>query len=154
VCEFRVMRSHCVQRRERKPAASTSAIASELAAARARPAATRRALLGGVWLGALAMLAPDAAHAVDGTWQGPGNQWTTGTNWSSSPDVPDGTATFTNNAAPTSVTISSTTSIGTIQFTAAAPAYSFAVNLALFEINGSGLSTIRRSRRVSPTMAR
>jgi autotransporter-associated beta strand protein len=133
------MRSHCVQRRERKPAASTSAIASELAAARARPAATRRALLGGVWLGALAMLAPDAAHAVDGTWQGPGNQWTTGTNWSSSPDVPDGTATFTNNAAPTSVTISSTTSIGTIQFTAAAPAYSFAVNLALFEINGSGI---------------
>jgi autotransporter-associated beta strand protein len=85
------------------------------------------------------MLAPDAAHAVDGTWQGPGNQWTTGTNWSSSPDVPDGTATFTNNAAPTSVTISSTASIGTIQFTAAAPAYSFAVNLALFEINGSGI---------------
>jgi hypothetical protein len=133
------MRSHCVQRRERKPAASTSAIASELAAARARPAATRRALLGGVWLGALAMLAPDAAHAVDGTWQGPGNQWTTGTNWSSSPDVPDGTATFTNNGAPTSVTISNTTSVGTIQFTAGAPAYSFAVNLALFEINGAGV---------------
>jgi autotransporter-associated beta strand protein len=133
------MRSHRVQGRERTPAASTSAIASELAALRARPAALRTALLGGVWLGALAMLAPDAAHATDGTWQGPGNQWTAGTNWSSSPDVPDGTATFTNNAAPTSVTISSTTSIGTIQFIAGAPAYSFAVNLALFEINGAGI---------------
>src|SRR5262245_23391525 len=133
------MRSVRVQGRERTPAASTSAFASELAAPRARPAATRRALLGGVWLGALAMLAPDAAHAVDGTWQGGGNQWTNGANWSSNPDVPDGTATFTNNGAPTSVTISSTTSIGTIQFTAAAPAYSFAVNLALFEINGTGI---------------
>jgi autotransporter-associated beta strand protein len=133
------MRSHCVQRRERTPAASTSAIASELAAARARSAATRTALLGGVWLGALAMLALDAAHAVDGTWQGGGNVWTNGANWSSNPDVPDGTATFTNNGAPTSVTIPNTASIGTIQFTAAAPAYSFAVNLALFEINGSGI---------------
>src|SRR5262245_37668665 len=133
------MRSHCVQGRECIPAASTCAIASEPAAPRPRIAALRTALLGGVWLGAVAMLAPDAAHATDGTWQGPGNQWTTGTNWSSSPDVPDGTATFTNNAAPTSVTISTTTSIGTMQFTAAAPAYSFAVNLALFEINGAGI---------------
>jgi hypothetical protein len=53
--------------------------------------------------------------------------------------VPDTTATFTNNAAATSVTISNTTSIGTIQFTSGAPAYSFAVNLALFEINGLGI---------------
>src|SRR5262245_29971804 len=133
------MRSHCVQGRECIPAASTCAIASEPAAPRPRIAALRTALLGGVWLGAVAMLAPDAAHATDGTWQGPGNQWTTGTNWSSSPDVPDGTVTFTNNAAPTSVTISTTTSIGTMQFTAAAPAYSFAVNLALFEINDAGV---------------
>jgi len=133
------MRSYRVQGRERTPAAATSAIASSLAASRARPAATRRALLGGVWLGALAMLAPDAAHAVDGTWLGLGNQWTLGTNWSSSPDVPDGTATFTNNGAPTSVAISNTASIGTIQFTTAAPAYEFAVNFALFEINGAGV---------------
>jgi len=62
-----------------------------------------------------------------------------GTNWSSSPTVPDVTATFTNNGAATSVTISSPTSIGTIQFTAGAPAYSFAVNFTLFEINGSGI---------------
>jgi autotransporter-associated beta strand protein len=133
------MRSDRVQERKRTPAASTSAIASELAALRPRLAALRTALLGGVWLGAVAMLAPDPAHATDGTWQGPGNQWTTGTNWSSNPDVPDGTATFTNNAAPASVTISTPASIGTIQFTAAAPAYSFAVNLALFEINGAGI---------------
>ena len=53
--------------------------------------------------------------------------------------MPDDTATFTNNGAPTSVTISGPTSIGTIQFTAGAPAYSFTVNFALFEINGSGV---------------
>ena len=52
--------------------------------------------------------------------------------------MPDRTATFINNSAPTPVTISSTTSIGTIQFAAGA-AYSFEVNLALFEINGSGI---------------
>jgi autotransporter-associated beta strand protein/T5SS/PEP-CTERM-associated repeat protein len=104
----------------------------------------RAALLGSVWLGALAMLAPNAAHAVDGTWTAPPpnpKEWTQGTNWSSSPTVPDVTATFTNNGAATSVTISSPTSIGTIQFTAGAPAYSFAVNggATLFEINGSGI---------------
>jgi autotransporter-associated beta strand protein len=114
-------------------------IAIRIAAPGARAASTRAALLGSVCIGALAMLVPGTAHALDGTWQGPGGQWTTGTNWSSSPNFPDGTATFTNNAAPTSVTISSTTSIGTIQFTSGAPAYSFAVNLALFEINGLGI---------------
>ena len=71
------------------------------------------------------MLVPEAAQAVDGTWTGATtSEWTTGTNWSSSPTVPDGTATFTNNGAPTSVTISNTTSINTIAFDAAAPAYS------------------------------
>ncbi len=53
--------------------------------------------------------------------------------------MPDTTATFTNNAAATSVTISNTTTIGTIQFISGPPAYSFAVNLALFEINGLGI---------------
>src|SRR5262245_25644199 len=103
---------------------------------------SRGALLGSVWLGALAMLAPNTAHAVDGTWTAPPpnpKEWTQGTNWSSSPAVPDNIATFTNNGAATSVTISNPTSIGTIQFTAGAPAYSFAVNLALFEINGAGI---------------
>src|SRR5262249_48534720 len=106
---------------------------------------SRAALLGSVWLGALAMLTPSTAQALDGTWTArPPNpkEWTQGTNWSSTPNVPDGTATFTNNGAATSVTISGpgATSIGTIQFTAAAPAYSFVVNLApLFEINGAGI---------------
>jgi outer membrane autotransporter protein len=105
-------------------------------AAEARPALVRTALLGGVWLGALAALGTQPAYAVDGTWTGPGAEWTTGTNWSSSPTVPDNTATFTNNAAPTSVTISSSTSINTIEFDAAAPAYSFTVqNGATFTIN-------------------
>ena len=107
----------------------------------------RATLLGGAWLGALAMLAPDAAHAVDGTWTaaapGPA-EWTTGTNWSSTPTantVPDNTATFTNNGAAQSVTISSDASINTIQFNAGAPAYAFTINAPAntFNINGSGI---------------
>ncbi|MGZ3320848.1 MAG: hypothetical protein ACXU9C_07660, partial [Xanthobacteraceae bacterium] len=84
------------------------------------------ARLGGVSLGALALLVAGHAYAVDGIWQGPGAEWTTGTNWSSSPIVPDGTATFSN-AGPTSVTISNTTSINTIALDALAPAYSFTI---------------------------
>jgi T5SS/PEP-CTERM-associated repeat protein len=114
-----------------------------VAASAARPAAARAALLGSVWLGALAVFAPNAAQATDGTWIGGGapvsNEWTQGNNWSSSPLVPDGvgTATFTNNSAPTSVTISNNAAINVIEFDAAAPAYSFTVqNGANFTING------------------
>jgi autotransporter-associated beta strand protein/T5SS/PEP-CTERM-associated repeat protein len=103
----------------------------------------RAVLLASVWVGAFAALTPSSAQTIDGTWLGGGapviNEWTQGNNWSSNPDVPDRTATFTNNSAPTSVTISNTTSIGTIQFTTGAPMYSFAVNFALFEINGAGI---------------
>jgi T5SS/PEP-CTERM-associated repeat protein/autotransporter-associated beta strand protein len=107
------------------------------------PPLARAALLGSVWLSALAIATPNVAHAADAIWTGPGSEWTTGTNWNPSA-VPDGTATFTNNGAPTSVTISSGTSIsiGTMLFTAGAPAYSFAVNPSapvVFEINGSGI---------------
>ena len=109
-------------------------IAIRIAAPGARAASTRAALLGGVCIGALALLAPGTAHAVDGTWTGPGGEWTTGTNWSSSPTVPDGTATFSN-TGPTSVTISNSASINTIAFNVAAPAYSFTVqNGATFTI--------------------
>ena len=95
----------------------------------------RMAVVGSVWL---AGLASGTAYAVDGVWDGPGAEWTTGSNWSSSPTVPDGTATFTNNGAPTSVTISNNASIDTLRFTAAAPAYSFTVgNAATFSINGA-----------------
>jgi hypothetical protein len=80
---------------------------------------TRRGLvlIASAGLGALATLAPEAARAIDGTWQGPTAEWTTGTNWSSSPTVPDNTARFTNNGAPTSLTISASTSINTMLFT-------------------------------------
>src|SRR5262252_7876956 len=98
-------------------------------------------LLAGVSLIALATLAPSAAHALDGTWTGPDTEWTDGTNWSSTPDVPDNTATFTNNAAPTSVTISDDASINTIQFTAGAPAFNFTTSGTgiTFDINGAGI---------------
>ena len=83
-------------------------IAIRIAAPGSRAASTRAALLGSVCIGALAMMGPGTAHAVDGTWTGPGAEWTTGTNWSSLPTpntVPDDIATFTNNGAPTSVGI-------------------------------------------------
>src|SRR5215831_1224376 len=112
-----------------------------LSSARARGGTLLRlALLAGVSLAALATLAP-GAHAVDGTWRGPAAVWTDGTNWSSSPDVPDNAATFTNNGAPTSVTISDDASINTIQFTAGAPAFNFTTSGTgiTFDVNGTGI---------------
>src|SRR5262249_16762200 len=117
------------------PAAPRAAIrgsAIRIATTSAPSARSRAALLGSVWLGALAILTPNTAHAVDGTWTGPGAEWTVGTNWTSIPSntVPD-------NIAPTSVTISNSGSINTIEFTATAPAYSFTVqNGAVFTITG------------------
>ena len=96
------------------------------------------------WSAGVAIVASGAgsARAVDGTWVGAGSEWTTGSNWSSAPAVPDGTATFTNNGAPTAVMISNSTSIGTMEFTTAAPAYSFTVtNGASFAINTGVAST-------------
>src|SRR5262245_29251260 len=98
----------------------------------------RTALLASVCVSALAVSVPATAQ-VSGTWVGGGapvtNEWTQGNNWSSNPTVPDNIATFTSNGAPTSVTISNTTtSIGTIQFNAGA--YSFVVSSALFQIGG------------------
>src|SRR5262249_61899676 len=95
------------------------------------------------------MFAPNAAQATDGTWIGNGapvsNEWTQGNNWNSTPTpntVPDNAATFTNNSAPTSVTISNSTSINTIEFAAGAPAYSFTVqNGATFTINTGTLNS-------------
>jgi outer membrane autotransporter protein len=138
------MRSHRIHSRTARSALrpqsgiSTGEIAIRIAAQDACTAPTRAALLGSVCIGVLAMLVPGAAHAVDGTWTGPGAEWTTGANWSSSPTVPDDTASFTNNGAPTAVTISNTAAINTIDFAAAAPAYSFTVqNNATFTVNGT-----------------
>src|SRR5215472_16414168 len=112
-----------------------------LSSARARGETLPRVvLLAGVLFAALATLAP-VAHATDGTWTGPDTEWTDGTNWSSTPDVPDNTATFTNNAAPTSVTISDDASINTIQFTAGVPAFNFITSGTgiTFDVNGTGI---------------
>ena len=139
-----------------RPQASRAAVRDStirIAPAAARTAFSRAALLGSVWLGALAMLAPNTARAVDGTWNGPGAEWTVGTNWTSIPPntVPDNTATFANNG-PTSVTISNSTSINTIEFAAGAPAYSFTVqNGATFTITGSIINNpLLPSTRVRP----
>jgi fibronectin-binding autotransporter adhesin len=112
----------------------------------AHAAFARSALLAGVSIGAIAVLAPDSAHALDGTWTGPGTSWDTGTNWSSSPNPPNNIATFTNNGAPTSLSVGFGT-INTIQFTAGAPAYSFT-----FDQNfGIGAGGIVNNSSFAPT---
>src|SRR5262249_9168590 len=138
------MRSYGWRPQATRAAVSRAAVrdsAIRIAPADAHPAFCRAALLGSVWLGALAVLAPNTARAAVGTRTAPPpnpKEWTQGTNWSSNPAVPDNVATFTNNGAATSVTISSATSINTIQFTAGAPAYSFVVDSTLFQIGGAG----------------
>src|SRR5262252_5837543 len=147
--ELQGMPSHRSRRaRAGRQGAAMSDCAILVAASAARSTATRAALLGSVWLGALAVFAPNAAQATDGTWIGNGapvsNEWTQGNNWNSTPTpntVPDNAATFTNNSAPASVTISNSTSINTIEFAAGAPAYSFTVqNGATFTINSAIIS--------------
>src|SRR6516162_7189203 len=141
------MRSHrwrSQTMRAAAPAAPSAAVrySAIRIAIRSTPAMrSRAALLGSVWLGALAVLTPDTALATDGTWTGVTNaEWTLGTNWTSNPLVPDNTATF-DTSTRTSVTISSSTSINTIEFTAAAPAYSFTINpVVIFSINGAGIA--------------
>jgi outer membrane autotransporter protein len=124
------------------PAAPGTAIRDRViqtAAPAARAPLRRAALLGTVLL---ATLTPNAGHATDGTWTGPGAEWTLGTNWNSSPTVPDNTATFTNNFAPTTVTISNPATINTIQFTSSAPAYNFTLGFCvcvILSVNGIGI---------------
>src|SRR5512133_851079 len=97
-------------------------------AAMPAPLALRGALLASVWLGALALLAPDTARATDATWIAPSpnpGEWTQGANWTGG-SVPDNTATFTSGTT-TSVTDTATASINTIDFSTAVSAYSFTV---------------------------
>ena len=123
------------------PAAPRAAIrgsAIRIAPAAARTAFSRAALLASVCFSAVAILVPNTAHAQDATWDGATSDWNTLGNWTP-PSVPTNTATFSSTGV-TTVTISSNTSINTIDFTAAAPAYSFTVqNNATFTIN-SGTS--------------
>ena len=120
------------------PSVSIGDFAIRIAAPAARTVATRAALLGSVCIGALALLCPGTAHAKS-TAPGPvraasGPRAPTGAR--PPPTVPDDIATFTQQRAPTSVTISNSTSINTIEFDAAAPAYSFTVqDGATFTIN-------------------
>jgi autotransporter-associated beta strand protein/T5SS/PEP-CTERM-associated repeat protein len=96
---------------------------------------------GSTWMlmalaGSVCFAMPTDVTAQDATWTGPGNEWTNGSNWNPA-TVPTGTAEFSNNiGAPTTVNISSNASIQTMDFTAAAPAYSFNVTAgATFAIN-------------------
>jgi hypothetical protein len=69
---------------------------------------------------ATVLLAPDISNAGDGTWAGPGAEWTTGSNWSSNPTV--------------------LPSIATIEFTVAAPSYSFTLQpFSRLLIAGAGI---------------
>ena len=81
-----------------------------------------------------------SAHAVDGTWTGASSsEWTDGTNWTSNPTVPDGTATF-NNAGPTAVDSNGLISVGSVLFTAAPNAQAYTINTNdIFLANGLGI---------------
>lgn len=82
-----------------------------------------------------------AAHAVDGTWTGAtSTEWTDGTNWTSTPDVPDGTASFTN-TGPATVDSNGLVNIGAVVFAAAPNAQAYTVNTNdIFVVNGAGIS--------------
>lgn len=81
------------------------------------------------------------ARAADGTWTGASStEWTDGTNWTSTPDVPDGTATFTN-TGPATVDSNGFVNIGAVVFTAAPNAQAYTVNTNdIFVVNGAGIS--------------
>jgi autotransporter-associated beta strand protein len=81
-----------------------------------------------------------AAHATDGSWTGASSgEWTDGTNWSSTPSVPDGIATFSA-TGPTSVTASGFVTIGQVIFTGTpnAPAYTITTS-DIFLVKGAGI---------------
>jgi autotransporter-associated beta strand protein len=83
-----------------------------------------------------------AGHAQNATWEGPGADWNTGTNWSPA-TVPTATAIFPNSVT-TSLTFSAAaTTIGTMQFNAGSPAYTFTLVTQpppqSLTINGTGI---------------
>src|SRR5664279_2589842 len=81
-----------------------------------------------------------SAHAVDGTWNGATGEWVDGTNWSSNPAVPGGTATFSNTGTAAVANDNGIVIVGTIQFTGApnAQAYAFTFNNPVI-VNASGI---------------
>jgi fibronectin-binding autotransporter adhesin len=88
----------------------------------------------------LAAFGTREARAVDGTWVGVTTDWADPANWTSQPDVPNGTATFSNTGSAT-VDSSSFVVIGAIQFTAAPNALSFTINnnIDFFFLSGAGV---------------
>jgi len=86
-----------------------------------------------------------SAHAQDATWVGGNagdpNEWIENNNWTPA-TIPSGTATFTNNGAPTTVQADGLVSLNAITFTGApnnAPAYTITMN-DIFVVNGTGVS--------------
>lgn len=79
-----------------------------------------------------------AAQAQDGTWIGGTSDWTAGTNWSSDPVVPDGTATFTNTGSTAVDNNNGVVVIGTVQFTSIAQAYAITIGKP-FTVNAAGI---------------
>jgi autotransporter-associated beta strand protein len=106
----------------------------------------RRGLLGGTLLAVVFNLG--RAQAVDGTWllAPASNDWSVGTNWSSSPVVPDGTATF-DASNTTTIANSLPLTIRTMQFDAGAPAYTFNVEHG-YVITGLGIVNNSANRPV------
>jgi uncharacterized protein with beta-barrel porin domain len=86
-----------------------------------------------------------SARAQDATWVGNNagdpNEWIENNNWTPA-TIPTGTATFTNNGAPTTVDANGIVSLNAITFTGApnnAPAYTITMN-DLFIVSGTGVS--------------
>jgi hypothetical protein len=86
-----------------------------------------------------------SAHAQDASWVGNNagdpNEWIENNNWTPA-TIPTGTATFTNNGAPTTVDADGSVSVNAITFTGApnnAPAYTITMN-DLFIVSGTGVS--------------
>ena len=85
-----------------------------------------------------ALFVAASAYAADGVWTGPGDAWTTDANWSPAA-VPDGSASFANNGAPTSVSVSGGATLGSMQFDPDAPAYFFTVQSGNLVFTGGGI---------------
>ena len=94
-------------------------------------------LAGSVVLAVPAFASPPLSS---GTWTGTlSGELSTGGNWSGAV-VPSGTGTFTNNGAPTNISVEAPVTIGTLQFDAGSPAFTF--NLPLTNNNSLNDSLI------------
>ncbi len=89
------------------------------------------------------LLAPDAVHAQNATWKGTtSGEWTVGTNWSSTPNVPTGTASFTTGAAITTIANNGgAVNISALVFTDVPNASAYTFNIKRnFNVTGAGIA--------------